>query len=129
MTRQLLSYTVVSHCSVQGVEQLRADFTYMLDYIDLSITDETIKSKLQSSKPICEFNCIMRILSEQPGNSKSPSDSVAMSSRNKIHPITDEMKGQGNYDNMLGAEARIQWSNLRLRIPGRHPIFPCLKSK
>ncbi|XP_067928038.1 uncharacterized protein [Watersipora subatra] len=105
--------------SVRGAAQLRKDFAYLEDFIEVHFNDESLKLQIMRCTQVRRFTSVIWLLQDQPTTGENRS----LSSRNRIAPMELLDKGQEHYEQL---EDKAQWTALRAGTPIGRTLFPCL---
>lgn len=97
-----------------GAKQLRADLGYLYDFIDVYVTEESVKARLYSSACLSTFSAIIDCLSEQ--REETPTQRVT--SKNSVAPM-ETIRPSADF------EGKQQWVALRMNGSGKRHLIPC----
>lgn len=106
-----------------GAARLHKDFSYLSNFIDVYLNDDTVKGAIAHAASIDKFYAIIRILSEQPSTTNRRSINGSLSSRNRVAPM-EPLVSKGQTESSIPEKA--QWEALRAGVPIGKMIFPCL---
>lgn len=123
-----LSIIIIFCDSLEGVRQLEQDYSFFMEAVHSTVSEELNKAAICNTEILRQFYAIITILWDQPSEmvTTTPKNQINMTRSNRVSPLHQPAVGDGD---VLSAEDKLHWLNLRAKVPGRLTLFPCSGAK